>query len=124
MKVQKYCIYNLSFFYTRISTKGQEIDFRGILNYHVKDIELLKAATSGILDQDAVNVFLFFQVQRNIDVIIGDVNEDDIVKERPILINRLKMVMRRELEDIGLELVDFKQISLWAYGAAAHGVTL
>ena len=124
MSIQKYCIYNLDFSYTRISSKGQEIDFRGILNYHVKDIEVLKRATSGILDKDSVNVFLFFQVQRNIDVIIGDVDEDDIVKERPILINRLKMVMRRELEDIGLELVDFKRISLWAHGAAARGVSL
>ena len=124
MIIQKYCIYNLEFSYTRISSKGQEIDFRGVLNYHVKDIDLIRIATSGILELDSVNVFLFFQVQRNIDVIIGDVNEDDIVKERPILINRLKMVMRRELEDIGLELVDFKHISLWTHGAAARGVSL
>ncbi|MHA2227345.1 MAG: hypothetical protein ACXAC8_19165 [Candidatus Hodarchaeales archaeon] len=124
MKIQKYCIYNLDFSYTRITQNENEIDFRGVLNYHVKDLELIRKATKGQLDQNAINVFLFFQVQRNIDLILNDVKEEDIVSQRPILINRLQMILRRELIDIGLELVDFKRISLWCYGATDRGVQM
>lgn len=122
MKVQKHCIYNLDFSYTRITQSQNEIDFRGVLNYHVIDLEMIKESTRGQLEQDSVNIFLFFQVQRNIDIVLNDINEDDIVTQRPIIINRLKMILRRELLEIGLELVDFKRISLWCYGAADRGV--
>ncbi|MFX0210031.1 MAG: hypothetical protein ACFFDT_28885 [Candidatus Hodarchaeota archaeon] len=122
MKVQKYCIYNLDFSYTRITANQNEIDFRGVLSYHVKDLELIKETTKGLLDLDNVNIFLFFQVQRHIDLVLDDLAEDDIVMQRPIIINRLKMILRRELLDIGRELVDFKRISLWCYGAADRGV--
>ena len=124
MKIQKHCIYNLDFSYTRITRNENEIDFRGVLNYHVKDLELIGEATKGQLDQSAVNVFLFFQVQRNIDLVLNDVKEDDIVSQRPIILNRLQMILRRELLDIGLELVDFKRISLWCYGAADRGIQI
>ncbi len=122
MKVQKHCIYNLDFSYTRITQSQNEIDFRGVLNYHVIDLEMIKESTRGQLEQDSVNIFLFFQVQRNIDLVLNAINEDDIVTQRPIIINRLKMILRRELLEIGLELVDFKRISLWCYGAADRGV--
>lgn len=124
MKIQMHCIYNLDFSYTRITIKQNEIDFRGILSYHVKNLELIKDATKGELELDSVNVFLFFQVQRHIDLILNDVDEDDVVSQRPIIINRLKMILRRELLEIGLELVDFKRISLWCYGAADRGVQI
>ncbi|MFX1282038.1 MAG: hypothetical protein ACFFB5_00220 [Promethearchaeota archaeon] len=122
MKVQKHCIYNLDFSYTRITANQNEIDFRGVLSYHIKGLELLKESTRGLLELDSVNIFLFFQVQRHIDLVLNDVDENDVVNQRPIIINRLKMILRRELIDIGLELVDFKRISLWCYGAADRGV--
>jgi len=121
MKIQKYCIYNLDFSYTRIYEEI-EIDFRGILSYHVINPERLKEVTKGLLDLDSVNVFLSFQIQRHIDMILTNVTVDEIINQRPIIINRLKMVMRRELEDIGLEFVDFKRIALWGYGAADRGI--
>lgn len=99
-----------------------EIDFRGVLSYHVKDLDLIKETTRGLIELDAVNIFLFFQVQRHVDLVLSDIDEDDVVNQRPIIINRLKMILRRELLDIGLELVDFKRISLWCYGAADRGV--
>lgn len=115
-------IYNLDFSYTRITQTQNEIDFRGVLSYHIKNLEQVKETTRGYLELDAVNIFLFFQVQRHIDIVLNDVDEDDIVSQRPIIINRLKMILRRELLEIGLELVDFKRISLWCYGAADRGV--
>lgn len=117
MKVQLHCIYNLDFSYTRISLNQSEVEFRGILNYHVKDLELLKETTKGELDLDSVNVFLSFQIQRHIDIILKNINENDILIQRPVITNRLKMVLRRELSDIGLEVVDFKRISLWSHTA-------
>ncbi len=122
MKVQKHCIYNLDFSYTRITTNQNEIDFRGVLSYHVKDLDLIKETTRGLIELDTVNIFLFFQVQRHVDLVLNDIDENDVVNQRPIIINRLKMILRRELIDIGLELVDFKRISLWCYGAADRGV--
>ncbi|MFX1248955.1 MAG: hypothetical protein ACFFBQ_16320 [Promethearchaeota archaeon] len=124
MKVQKHCIYNLDFSYTRITHHENEIDFRGVLSYHIVDLELIKKTTQGLLELDAINIFLFFQVQRHIDLVLSDINEDDVVTQRPIIINRLKMILRRELLDIGLELVDFKRISLWCYGSADRGVQI
>ncbi|MHA2075775.1 MAG: hypothetical protein ACW97X_14235 [Candidatus Hodarchaeales archaeon] len=124
MKIQKYSIYNLDFSYTRIETNQTEIDFRGILSYHTKDLDLLKETTKGELELDSVNVFLSFQIQRHIDVILQNIEENDVVTQRPIITNRLKMVLRRELEEIGLEFVDFKRISLWSHGAADRGVNL
>lgn len=121
MKVQLHCIYNLDFSYTRISMNQTEVEFRGILNYHVKDLELLKETTKGELELDSVNVFLSFQIQRHIDVILTNIHENDILIQRPVITNRLKMVLRRELSDIGLEVVDFKRISLWSH-AADHGI--
>ncbi len=122
MKVQEHCIYNLDFSYTRITLKQNEIDFRGVLSYHVKDLEQIEEATRGFLEQDNVNIFLFFQVQRHIDLVLNDISEDEILSQRPIIINRLKMILRKELLDIGLELVDFRRISLWSHGAADRGV--
>ncbi|MFX0087014.1 MAG: hypothetical protein ACFFAU_15255 [Candidatus Hodarchaeota archaeon] len=124
MKVQMHSIYNLDFSYRRIYSNQTEIDFRGILNYHIKDFELLKEATRGELELASVNVFLSFQIQRHIDIILQNIEEDDIVTQRPIITNRLKMVLRRELNDIGLEVVDFKQISLWSHGTSDRGVNL
>jgi hypothetical protein len=118
MKIQQHCIYNLPFSYTRISEKQNEIEFKGVLSYHVINLEQLKSTTKGQLELNSVNIFLFFRVQRNIDFILKDVDESEIVTNRPVMINRLKIILRRELEEIGLELVDFKRISLWAYGAA------
>lgn len=117
MKVQKHCIYNLDFSYTRITPKQNEVDFRGVLSYHVKILEQIKEATRGYLEQEDVNIFLFFQVQRHIDLVLNDIGEDEILTQRPIIINRLKMILRKELQDIGLELVDFRRISLWCHGA-------
>jgi hypothetical protein len=54
MKIQKYSIYNLDFSYTRIETNQTEIDFRGILSYHTKDLDLLKETTKGELELDSV----------------------------------------------------------------------
>ena len=122
MNIQMHSIYNLDFSYTRITQTQNEIDFRGVLSYHIKNLEQVKETTRGYLELDAVNIFLFFQVQRHIDIVLNDVDEDDIVSQRPIIINRLKMILRRELLEIGLELVDFKRISLWCYGAADRGV--
>ena len=124
MKVQEYCIYNLDFSYTRITPKQNEIDFRGVLSYHVKDLEQIKEATRGFMEQEDVSIFLFFQVQRHIDLVLNDIGEDEILTHRPIIINRLKLILRKELHDIGLELVDFRRISLWSHGAADRGVQL
>ena len=124
MKIQMNSIYNLDFSYRRISLNQTEIDFRGILNYHTKDLELLKKTTRGELELASVNVFLSFQIQRHIDVILQNIDENDILTQRPIITNRLKMVLRRELDDIGLEIVDFKRISLWSHGAADRGISL
>ena len=74
------------------------------------------------MEQDDVNIFLFFQVQRHIDLVLNDIGEDEILTQRPIIINRLKLILRKELLDIGLELVDFRRISLWSHGAADRGV--
>ncbi len=115
-------IYNLDFSYTRITQNQNEIDFRGILNYHIKNLELIKEATRGQLELNSVNIFLFFQVQRHIDLVLIDVAEDEVVTQRSIIVNRVKMILRRELIEIGLELVDFKRISLWCHGAADRGV--
>ncbi len=123
MEIKEYCIYSLDFAYTRISPHNNvEIDFRGILNYHTKDLDLFAQVTEGNLDLDSVNVFLYFQIQRHIDLILKDINEDEIVNQRPIIVNRIKMVVRKELEEIGLEFVNFKQISLWSHGATARGI--
>jgi hypothetical protein len=122
MKVQRYCIYNFQFSYTRISEIGNEIEFKGIINYHTLDLELLKKATKGHLELDEVNIFLFFQIQRHIDLILDGVDEIEIVMKRPIIINRLNIILRQELQEIGLEFVDFKRVSLWVYGAADRGV--
>ncbi len=122
MKVKMHCIYNLDFSYTRITLSQTEIDFRGVLSYHTKNLDLLKEATKGRLELEAVNIFLFFQVQRHIDLVLKAVHEDDVVTQRSIILNRLKMILRRELSEIGLELVDFKRISLWCYGAADRGI--
>jgi len=124
MKIQKYCIYNLDFSYTRISpVTNLEVDFRGILSYHTKDIQLLanllKISTDS-LELDAVNVFLSFQIQRHIDLVLKDIKEEEIVNQRPIILNRLKMIVRKELADIGLDFIDFKQISLWSHGFSAR----
>ncbi|MFX0206132.1 MAG: hypothetical protein ACFFDT_09105 [Candidatus Hodarchaeota archaeon] len=124
MKVQEHCIYNLDFSYTRITPKQNEIDFRGILSYHVKSLDQIKEVTRGYMEQEYVNIFLFFQVQRHIDLVLNDVGEDEILTHRPIIINRLKLILRKELLDIGLELVDFRRISLWSHGAADRGVQL
>ncbi|MHA2245480.1 MAG: hypothetical protein ACXADY_10985 [Candidatus Hodarchaeales archaeon] len=122
MKVQIHNIYNLDFSYTRILQNQNEVDFRGILNYHIKNLELIKKATKGHLELNSVNIFLFFQVQRHIDLVLNDVAEDEVVTQRSIILNRLKMILRQELTDIGLELVDFKKISLWCHGTADRGV--
>lgn len=122
MKVKMHSIYNLDFSYTRITLSQTEIDFRGVLSYHTKNLDLLKEATKGHLELEAVNIFLFFQVQRHIDLVLEAVNENDVVTQRSIILNRLKMILRRELSEIGLELVDFKRISLWCYGAADRGI--
>ena len=123
MKVENHCIYNIDFAYSRISnTSNQEIDFRGVLSYHTKDIDLLSSVTGGILELDSVNVFLYFQVQRNIDMILNDIGEDEIINQRPIIVNRIKMIIRKELAEIGLEFVDFKSVSLWSHGASARGI--
>ncbi|MHA1330734.1 MAG: hypothetical protein ACTSR2_06630 [Candidatus Hodarchaeales archaeon] len=120
MEIKLYSIYNLDFSYTRI-IQGTEIDFKGTLSYHTIELDLLKQATRGQLEINAVNVFLSFQIQRHIDLILKDITVEEIISQRPIIINRLKTVIRRELEEIGLELVDFKRISLWGYGASDHG---
>ena len=123
MNVENHCIYNLNFAYTRISTKDNvEIDFRGVLSYHTKDIDLLSSVTGGILELESINIFLYFQVQRNIDMILSDIDEDEIVNQRPIIVNRIKMIVRKELAEIGLEFIDFKQISLWSYGISSRGI--
>ncbi len=123
MRIKNYCIYNLDFAYTRISISNNvEIDFRGVLSYHTKDIDLLSKVTGGILELDSVNVFLYFQVQRNIDLILRDIKEEEIVNQRPIIVNRIKMIVRKELEEIGLEFIDFKRISLWSHGASDRGI--
>ena len=123
MNVENHCIYNLNFAYTRISTKDNvEIDFRGVLSYHTKDIDLLSSVTGGILELESINIFLYFQVQRNIDMILSDIGEDEIVNQRPIIVNRIKMIVRKELAEIGLEFIDFKQISLWSYGISSRGI--
>lgn len=122
--MEKYCIYNLDFSYTRISQITKlEVDFRGILSYHTKDIQLLAdflKTTIDALELDAVNVFLSFQIQRHIGLVLKDINEVEIVNQRPIILNRLKMIVRRELGDIGLEFIDFKQISLWSHGSSSR----
>ncbi|MFX0150905.1 MAG: hypothetical protein ACFFAJ_09005 [Candidatus Hodarchaeota archaeon] len=123
MKVQRYCIYNLEFSYTRITEIRNEIEFKGVLSYHTLDLELLKKATKGNLELNEVNTFLFFQVQRHIDLILSGVDENEIVMQRPIIINRLNVILRKELQEIGLEFVDFKRVSLWVYGAADRGVS-
>ncbi|MFX0173944.1 MAG: hypothetical protein ACFE9L_18825 [Candidatus Hodarchaeota archaeon] len=123
MKVQRYCIYNLEFSYTRISEMKNEIEFKGVLNYHTLDLDLLKKATKGHLELNEVNIFLFFQVQRHIDLILSGIDENKIVMDRPIIINRLNVILRQELQEIGLEFVDFKRVSLWVYGAADRGVS-
>ncbi len=124
MKIKKYCIYNLDFSYTRISRiTNLEVDFRGILSYHTKDIQLLAdflRTTVDSLELDAVNVFLSFQIQRHIDLVLKDIKEEEIVNQRPIILNRLKMIVRKELLDIGLDFVDFKQISLWSHGSSSR----
>jgi hypothetical protein len=123
MEIKEYCIYSLDFAYTRISSSNNvEIDFRGILSYHTKDLDLFSQVTQGNLDLDAVNVFLYFQIQRHIDLILKDINEEEIVNQRPIIVNRIKMIVRKELEEIGLEFVNFKQISLWSHGATSRGI--
>ena len=122
MKVKMHCIYNLDFSYTRITVSQTEIDFRGVLSYHTKNLELLKEATKGRLELEAVNIFLFFQIQRHIDLVLDAVDENDVVTQRSIIINRIKMIIRRELAEIGLELVDFKRVSLWCYGVADRGI--
>ena len=123
MRIKINCIYNLDFAYTRISISSNvEIDFRGVLSYHTKDIDLLSKVTGGILELDSVNVFLYFQVQRNIDLILRDIKEEEIVNQRPIIVNRIKMIVRKELEEIGLEFIDFKRISLWSHGISARGI--
>ena len=122
MKVKMHCIYNLDFSYTRITLSQTEIDFRGVLSYHTKNLDLLKEATKGHLELEAVNIFLIFQVQRHTDLVLEAVHEDHVVTQRSIILNRLKMILRRELSEIGLELVDFKRISLWCYGAADRGI--
>jgi hypothetical protein len=123
MNIQRYCIYNLEFSYTRISELKNEIEFKGVLSYHTLDLELLKKATKGYLELNEVNIFLFFQVQRHIDLILSGIDENKIVMERPIIINRLNVILRQELLEIGLEFVDFKRVSLWVYGAADRGVS-
>ncbi|MHA1977409.1 MAG: hypothetical protein ACW98F_02095 [Candidatus Hodarchaeales archaeon] len=123
MKIKEYCIYSLDFAYTRISLSNNvEIDFRGVLSYHTKDLDLFTQVIQGNLDLDSVNIFLYFQIQRHIDLILKDTNEDEIVNQRPIIVNRIKMIVRKELEEIGLEFVNFKQISLWSHGATARGI--
>ncbi|MHA1995030.1 MAG: hypothetical protein ACW97Z_10850 [Candidatus Hodarchaeales archaeon] len=119
MEIKEYCIYSLDFAYTRISSVNNvEIDFRGVLSYHTKDLDLFAQVTQGNLDLDAVNIFLYFQIQRHIDLILKDINEDEIVNQRPIIVNR------KELDEIGLEFVNFKQISLWSHGATARGIAV
>ena len=124
MKIKKYCIYNLDFSYTRISqTTNLEVDFRGSLSYHTKDIQLLAdflKMSPDSLELNAVNVFLSFQIQRHIDLVLKDIDEQEIVNQRPIIVNRLKMIVRKELMDIGLEFIDFKQIGLWSHGSSAR----
>jgi hypothetical protein len=123
MEIKQYCIYNLDFAYTRISSiTNLEIDFRGILSYHTKDLDLFSTITKGIIDLESVNVFLNFQIQRNIDIVLSEIHENDIVNQRPIIVNRIKAIVRKELEEIGLEFVDFKRISLWSHGSFARGV--
>ncbi|MHA2107487.1 MAG: hypothetical protein ACXABU_08295 [Candidatus Hodarchaeales archaeon] len=125
MEIKEYCIYSLDFAYTRISSVNNvEIDFRGVLSYHTKDLDLFAQVTQGNLDLDAVNIFLYFQIQRHIDLILKDINEDEIVNQRPIIVNRIKMIVRKELDEIGLEFVNFKQISLWSHGATARGIAV
>ena len=124
MKIQKYCIYNLEFYYTRIESNDTEIEFRGVLSYNSRDLDLLKKATKGELELAAVNIFLNFQIQRHFDIILQNIDEDEIVTQRPIITNRLKMILRKELDELGLEFVDFKRISLWAHGAADRGISL
>ncbi|MHA1941318.1 MAG: hypothetical protein ACXACP_05580 [Candidatus Hodarchaeales archaeon] len=123
MDIKQYCIYNLDFAYTRISSvTNLEIDFRGVLNYHTKNLDLFSMVTEGNLELDSVNVFLNFHIQRNIDIVLSEIKENDIVNQRPIIVNRIKAIVRKELEEIGLEFVDFKRISLWSHGSSARGV--
>ena len=124
MKLQNHCIYTLDFNYLRLSDKQGEIEFKGSLNYHTLDLELLKSITNGQIELNEVNVFLSFLVQRHIDLILGDVDINYIITQRPILINRLKVILRKELQNVGLEFIDFKNVSLWVYGAIDHGVAL
>ena len=124
MKIKKYCIYTLDFAYTRISQKTKlEVDFRGNLSYHTKDMQLLAdflKTDPDSIELDALNVFLSFQIQRHIDLVLKDIDEEEIVNQRPIIVNRIKMIVRKELLDIGLDFIDFKQISLWSHGATSR----
>lgn len=123
MEIKEYCIYSLDFAYTRISSKNNvEIDFRGVLSYHTKDVARLGQITQGILDLDSVNIFLSFQMQRHIDLILKDISEEEILNQRPIIVNRIKTIVRNELVELGLEFVSFKKISLWSHGATARGI--
>ena len=124
MKLQNHCIYTLDFNYLRLADKQGEIEFKGSLNYHTLDLELLKSITNGQIELNEVNVFLSFLVQRHIDLILGDVDINYIITQRPILINRLKVILRQELQNVGIEFIDFKNVSLWVYGAIDHGVAL
>ncbi len=123
MKLQRHCIYTLDFNYLRITERNCEIEFRGSLNYHTLDLDLLKSVTKGFLELNGINVFLSFLVQRNIDLILSDIDENDLVMQRPILINRLKVILRQEFQNVGLEFIDFKNIALWIYGFADHGIS-
>jgi hypothetical protein len=55
--------------------------------------------------------------------VLRDLKEDEIINQRPIIVNRIKTIVRNELENIGLEFVDFKQISLWSHGVISRGIT-
>jgi hypothetical protein len=111
----QHAIYNLPISYTLLSSGGYELEFTGSLSYHVIDLERLREVTEGELELAAVNTLLNFIVQQTINSMLKDLAIEELDENRPIIINRLKVVFRSVFWERGLEFIDFQNFTVWSF---------
>lgn len=121
-KLQKYQIYNLLFSFAEIIPYLQEIDFRGSLSYQINDLDKFIEITFGELSQERVDILLNHILSAYIRTILESIDKDDLVNKRPIIVNRLEVIIRREFAKIGLEFVNFKEVDLWCFNSLPEAV--
>ena len=119
MEILQHAIYNLPISYTLLAVHKYELEFKGSLSYNVVDRERLLEVTQGESELSAVNTLLNFVVQQTINSMLKDLASiEELDEDRPIIINRLKVAIRSEFKERGLEFIDFKNFTIWSFDSS------